>query len=46
MQKLINVFFSQLFGEADIDEDVSPDMEDPELAEQNGDTHDDKRKIW
>uniref|UniRef100_A0A914X6L2 SUMO-activating enzyme subunit n=1 Tax=Plectus sambesii TaxID=2011161 RepID=A0A914X6L2_9BILA len=28
--------FNQLFGEADIDEDVSPDMADPEAQQKNG----------
>lgn len=29
-------FYSQLFGEADADEDVSPDSADPELAGDAG----------
>ena len=30
------LYFSQLFGEADEDEDVSPDTADPELAADAG----------
>lgn len=33
---LISYSFSQLFGEADADEDVSPDTEDPEAAGDAG----------
>lgn len=32
MQKYILLHFSQLFGEEDPDQDVSPDTEDPELS--------------
>ena len=31
------IFFSQLFGEEDPDQDVSPDTEDPEAAAEAGD---------
>lgn len=34
-----DTFFSQLFGEEDPDEDVSPDTEDPEAAGINLNFH-------
>ena len=37
---MIYLFFSQLFGEDDPDQDVSPDTADPELAGMSWPKHD------
>ena len=36
---MYNCVFSQLFGEPDADEDVSPDTEDPEASGSSSESH-------